>query len=76
MLPSKSKLVERDWEKISESFGPRKNWRVCKYRWEVKLDPKVSKGPWGYGEDVKIIDLVNVYGKKWAFIKSQFPDRT
>ena len=62
------------WKTISERIEGR-DWQACKYRWEHHADPSVSRGDWEPAEDVKLIDLVNVFGKRWVYISNQFSNR-
>lgn len=42
--------------------------KQCRERWINKLDPHISRGPWNKEEELKILKLIILKGKKWSEI--------
>lgn len=42
--------------------------KQCRERWINKLDPSISRGPWSKEEELKILKLILLKGKKWSEI--------
>jgi hypothetical protein len=57
---------EKHWKEISRRFL-KKNSLQCFSRYK-RIRPGIVKGSWKREEDLKIIDLVNKYGKSWSKI--------
>jgi hypothetical protein len=57
---------EKHWKEISKRFL-KKNSLQCFSRYK-RIRPGIIKGSWKREEDLKIMDLVNKYGKSWSKI--------
>lgn len=57
---------EKHWKEISKRFL-KKNSLQCFSRYK-RIRPGIVKGSWKKEEDLRIIDLVNKYGKAWSKI--------
>lgn len=57
---------EKHWKEISKRFV-KKNSLQCFSRYK-RIRPGIVKGSWKREEDLRIIDLVNKYGKSWSKI--------
>ena len=64
-----------DWERIIRHM-PNRNARQCKERWTYYLDPKINNTMYSIEEDVRLLNKVKEYGKKWTTIASLFDNRT
>jgi hypothetical protein len=60
------KYNEKHWKEISKRFA-KKNSLQCFSRYK-RIRPGIVKGSWKKEEDIKIIELVNKYGKSWSKI--------
>jgi len=60
------KYNEKHWKEISKRFV-KKNSLQCFSRYK-RIRPGIVKGSWKKEEDMRIIDLVNKYGKAWSKI--------
>ena len=60
------KYNEKHWKEISKRFV-KKNSLQCFSRYK-RIRPGIIKGSWKKEEDLKIMDLVNKYGKSWSKI--------
>jgi hypothetical protein len=60
------KYNEKHWKEISRRFV-KKNSLQCFSRYK-RIRPGIIKGSWKKEEDLRIIDLVNKYGKAWSKI--------
>jgi hypothetical protein len=60
------KFNEKHWKEISKRFV-KKNSLQCFSRYK-RIRPGIIKGSWKKEEDVRIMDLVNKYGKSWSKI--------
>jgi len=64
----------RNWKKISEILKT-KTPQQCTYRYN-KLIEQMTKRKWTRGEDIKLIELIEVYNKNWELIAKEFPHRS
>lgn len=64
----------RNWKKISEILKT-KTPQQCTYRYN-KLIEQMTKRKWTRGEDIKLIELIEVYNKNWEIIAREFPHRS
>jgi len=64
----------RNWKKISEIIKT-KTPQQCTYRYN-KLIEQMTKRKWTRGEDIKLIELIEVYNKNWELIAKEFPHRS
>jgi hypothetical protein len=49
----------------------------CAKRWQQSLDPNLSHAKWKESDHQKLLDAVQVYGRKWKQISSElFPGRS
>jgi len=60
------KYNEKHWKEISKRFV-KKNSLQCFSRYK-RIRPGIIKGSWKKEEDIRIMDLVNKYGKSWSKI--------
>jgi hypothetical protein len=60
------KYNEKHWKEISKKFN-KKNSLQCFSRYK-RIRPGIVKGSWKKEEDLRIIELVNKYGKAWSKI--------
>jgi myb proto-oncogene protein len=60
------KYNEKHWKEISKRFV-KKNSLQCFSRYK-RIRPGIIKGSWKKEEDLRIMDLVNKYGKSWSKI--------
>jgi len=67
------KFKEKHWKEISKRFT-KKNSLQCFSRYK-RIRPGIVKGSWKKDEDLKIIDLVQRYGKSWSKISKQLGTR-
>lgn len=68
------KYHEKNWKKIALYF-PDRTHAQCMQHWKQTLNPRVGKGAWTHKEDMKLIQLVAKFGKKWALIADYLPRR-
>lgn len=68
------KYQEKNWKKIALYF-PDRTHAQCMQHWKQSLNPRVGKGAWTHKEDMKLIQLVAKFGKKWALIADYLPRR-
>jgi len=64
----------KNW-KSTANFIPGKNSIQCSARFR-RIQPGLIKGPWGKEEDTKLISLYEKYGRNWAAISKEMPQRT
>ena len=63
------------WKDIATKI-PGKNSRQCRERWVNYLSPKIKDDQWDIDEDLKLINLIKLYGTKWSKILKFFQDRS
>jgi len=64
----------KNWKSIAE-FIPGKNSIQCSARYR-RIRPGLIKGTWKKEEDSKLLSLYEKYGKNWAAISKEMPQRT
>ena len=64
----------KNWNSIAE-FIPGKNAIQCSARYR-RTRPGLNKGAWQKEEDSKLLSLYKKYGKDWAAISKEMPQRT
>jgi hypothetical protein len=64
----------RNWKKISEILKT-KTPQQCTYRYN-KLVEQMTKRKWTRGEDIKLIELIEVFNKNWELIAKELPHRS
>jgi len=64
----------KNWKSIA-NFIPGKNSVQCSARFR-RIRPELIKGTWGKEEDTKLISLYEKYGRNWAAISKEMPQRT
>lgn len=66
-----------NWTTISSFIGNGRTRAQCCQRWTRGLNPRVSKNLWSYEEDLKLVQLVYLYGdKSWTKIASMMGNRS
>ena len=65
---------EKNWKKIASSFKGRTSIQ-CSSRYH-RIKPGLTKGHFTREEDLKLISLYNIYGKKWNLIAKEMKNRT
>ena len=65
---------ERNWKKIASSFRGRTSIQ-CSSRYH-RIKPGLTKGHFTREEDLKLISLYKIYGKKWNLIAKGMKNRT
>ena len=69
----------RDWHEIAKNIQkdiPGRTASQCSERWNKVLKPGLTKRPWTKEEDVKLGELVTLYGpKRWSLIAMQLKGR-
>jgi len=69
-----SKTQCKNWRVISDHIKS-KSPQQCAYRYS-KLLSDMNKKKWNRKDDIKLIELVEVYGQNWEIISNQFGDRS
>ena len=64
----------KNWKSIA-NFIPGKNSIQCSARFR-RIRPGLIKGSWGKDEDSQLISLYEKYGRNWAAISKEMPQRT
>ncbi|CAM9721981.1 unnamed protein product, partial [Hapterophycus canaliculatus] len=68
--------AEIDWDHISRVLDNGRNESQCASRWQRVLHPQTIKGAWTPEEDLKMTELVGLFGpKRWSAISQRFPGR-
>ena len=65
----------RNWILVSKHL-PGRIAKQCRQHWYKCLDPNITKKNWTQEEDIKIVQLHQIYGNKWAKISREFCGRT
>jgi hypothetical protein len=67
---------EQAWALVASRMPHERNRKQCGERWRNHLRPHCNKGPWTDAEDLRILEMVQQHGTKWAEISSLcLPDR-
>ena len=75
ILKEKAKTFNyKNWNSIAE-FIPGKSSIQCSSRYR-RIRPGLVKGAWKKEEDTKLLSLYERYGKDWAAISKEMPQRT
>lgn len=64
-----------NWGMISKQITGR-TAKQCRERWVNNLNPEIRKGGWTPEEDKKILELFEMFPKKWAMISKNLEGRT
>ncbi|CAD8177741.1 unnamed protein product [Paramecium octaurelia] len=65
------------WSQIATSLNKRtdssvhRNGKQCRERWNNHLNPTINRKPWQLSEDLELMKLAILNGKKWAQISKQ-----
>ncbi|KAF9571060.1 hypothetical protein EC968_001044 [Mortierella alpina] len=62
------------WVFIASKIGSRTG-KQCRERWHNHLDPQINKTPFTPEEDMRILELYNQMGSKWAEMAKHMPGR-
>eukprot|EP00298_Acanthocystis_sp_HF-20_P025060 c36767_g1_i1.p2 GENE.c36767_g1_i1~~c36767_g1_i1.p2 ORF type:complete len:253 (+),score=95.70 c36767_g1_i1:959-1717(+) len=65
----------KNWTLIAR-FMKGRTGKQCRERFKNHLDPCLKKGPFTPEEDVKLVQLLEELGPKWAYIAKFLPGRT
>ncbi len=68
-------MYGNNWSKISKVMKTR-GPKQLRDRFMNNLDPKIKRGNFSIDEDLKILNLKNVYGNKWSLIAKHFQNRS
>ena len=74
LLTSAKQNNEKNWKKIASLFKGRTSIQ-CSSRYH-RIKPGLAKGHFTKEEDLKLISLYNLYGKKWNLIAKNMKNRT
>lgn len=64
-----------NWTKISSQM-PNRSKRQCKERYLLFLSPNIKNLPWTLEEDLRLIEMLKIFGKKWTIIAKFFNGRS
>lgn len=64
-----------NWTKISSQM-PNRSKRQCKERYLLFLSPNIKNPPWTLEEDLRLIEMLKIFGKKWTIIAKFFNGRS
>ncbi|KAI9240358.1 MAG: Homeodomain-like protein, partial [Podila humilis] len=62
------------WVFIASRLGSRSG-KQCRERYFNHLDPHINKAPFTHEEDMRILELYNRIGSKWAEMAKHLPGR-
>ncbi|KAF9391161.1 hypothetical protein CPC16_004537 [Podila verticillata] len=62
------------WVFIASRIGSRTG-KQCRERYTNHLDPRINKAPFTHEEDIRILELYNQMGSKWAEMAKHLPGR-
>ncbi|KAF9303943.1 hypothetical protein BGZ74_002707 [Mortierella antarctica] len=62
------------WVFIASRIGSRTG-KQCRERYTNHLDPRINKAPFTHEEDMRIMELYNQMGSKWAEMAKHLPGR-
>ena len=74
LLMSAKQNNEKNWKKVASSFKGRTSIQ-CSSRYH-RIRPGLTKGHFSREEDLKLISLYKIYGKKWNLIAKEMKNRT
>ena len=74
LLMSAKQNNEKNWKKVASSFKGRTSIQ-CSSRYH-RIRPGLTKGHFSREEDLKLISLYKIYGKKWNLIAKGMKNRT
>ena len=74
LLITAKQYNEKNWKKIATLFEGRSSIQ-CSSRYH-RIKPGLSKGHFTREEDLKLISLYNIYGKKWNLIAKNMKNRS
>uniref|UniRef100_A0A7S3PRD7 Uncharacterized protein n=1 Tax=Aplanochytrium stocchinoi TaxID=215587 RepID=A0A7S3PRD7_9STRA len=64
-----------NWGQICKKI-PGRTAKQCRERWVNNLNPEIRKGQWTPEEDQRILELHQLFPKKWAMISKHLQGRT
>ncbi|KAK8854234.1 hypothetical protein M9Y10_016793 [Tritrichomonas musculus] len=64
-----------NWNEIANHM-PNRSKRQCKERYLLFLSPNIKNAPWTYEEDLKLIQMLKIFGKRWTMIAKFFNGRS
>ena len=79
LVPNHRDMLDRRWNEISSEIAKKhpeafaRSGKQCRERWRNHLNPLIDMGEIDPDEDTKILDLVELVGKKWRHIAEALP---
>lgn len=70
-----NRKIKLNWGKVARNIEGR-TAKQCRERWVNNLDPEINKSAWTKEEDMALMQLQELYPKKWAMISKHLPGRT
>lgn len=64
-----------NWYKVAEDV-PRRSFKQCRERYQIKLDPTLKREPFTPDEDAIILEAQRRLGNKWKVIASYLDGRS
>lgn len=65
-----------NWSKISTEMNHIRSSKQIRDRWLSKLDPQIKKTEWTEEEDIMLVDLFAIMGRRWSAIARKIPGRS
>mmetsp|Transcript_17353 Transcript_17353/g.22860 ORF Transcript_17353/g.22860 Transcript_17353/m.22860 type:complete len:464 (+) Transcript_17353:274-1665(+) len=70
------KYKEHHWEQIAmELNSPGKGPLQCLRHYQRSLNPRITRKEWTAKEELKLMELVEIYGKKWTRVAAEMDGR-
>lgn len=66
----------KNWTLISRLVGGTRTGKQIRDRYLNKLNPSITKTEWTKEEDLRLLELFKVHGRKWTQIAKYLPGRT
>ena len=63
------------WAELIDHL-PGRSTRQCREGWNLYLSPEVCNEPWTQEEEVRLLNVYYMVGRKWTMIAKAFPNRT
>ena len=69
------KYGAKKWTRYAIEFSGRTG-KQCRERYNLNLNPTISKEAWSYAEDLVLIKLFLAHGSTWSKMTPSLPGRT